>query len=249
MELSARMKRYESCFQSNLMIKQPVIIRIDGKSFHQFCKRFEPFFDTGYHMAFNKMILSLCKEIQGVKIATHHSDEASLLLGDFETVDTQSYFDYNLNKMNSVVSSLATSFFTKNLLILDPGKGGLTLDDESWPCFDCRCFNIPLHEVSNYFYWRLKDALRNSVMSLGQRHFSHKELMGKNISNVQDMLHEHHKINWNFLPQEQKTGFRFYKEEVEGQDEKRRWVFSANCYNKKELDEFIDKYYLSLLNP
>ncbi len=247
MELADRIKRYELCVESHLMIKQPVIVRIDGKSFHQFCTRFEPFFDVYYHMAFNKMILALCQEVQGVKIATHHSDEASLLLGDFDTVNTKPYFDYKMNKMNSVIASLATSFFTKELLSLDPEKGGLTLDDEPWPCFDCRCFNIPLHEISNYFYWRLRDAMRNSVSGCAQTHFSHKELQNKNSSEIQDMLHEQKGINWNSLPQEQKTGFKFYRETIKGREGRKSWVFSPNCYDKNEMDKFVNENYLYFL--
>ena len=56
--------------------------------------------------------------------------------------------------------------------------------------FDARAFNIPMDEVKNYFIWRQQDWIRNSVQMLAQAHFSHKELHGKNQSDMHDMLNE-----------------------------------------------------------
>ena len=50
--------------------------------------------------------------------------------------------------------------------------------------FDARCFNIPRDEVTNCLLYRQMNAVRNSINSLGQAYFSHKELMGKSTSDV-----------------------------------------------------------------
>ena len=70
--------------------------------------------------------------------------------------------------------------------------------------FDSRAFTVPKEEVVNYFVWRQQDASRNSVQMLGQAHFSHKELQGKNNSQIQDMLMLKKGFNWNDL----KTGYK-----------------------------------------
>ena len=44
--------------------------------------------------------------------------------------------------------------------------------------FDSRCFNIPKEEVTNYILWRQQDATRNSINSVGQAYFPHKQLEG-----------------------------------------------------------------------
>jgi len=72
--------------------------------------------------------------------------------------------------------------------------------------FDARCFNIPKEEILNCILWRIKDCNRNSINSLGQAHFSHKELQNKNTSDVQDMLMEKFGINWNNLSNFEKGG-------------------------------------------
>ena len=43
--LGDRMKRYEAVSKNFLMRRQPVIIRLDGKSFHSFTKGFKKPFD------------------------------------------------------------------------------------------------------------------------------------------------------------------------------------------------------------
>ena len=75
------------------------------------------------------------------------------------------------------------------------------------PLFDSRVFNIPREEVANYFIWRQKDAMRNSVNMLGQYHFSHRELQGKKIDEVQRMCYDKHDADWYALPTWMKQGF------------------------------------------
>lgn len=45
--------------------------------------------------------------------------------------------------------------------------------------FDARCFNVPENDICNAVIWRQKDAEKNSIASLGQAYFAHKELHGK----------------------------------------------------------------------
>ena len=81
------------------------------------------------------------------------------------------------------------------------------LDTDAIPAFfDARIFNIPFEEVTNYFVWRQQDATRNSIQMLGQSYFSHKELHGKNVSNIQDMLMDQHGVNWNDVDTRFKRG-------------------------------------------
>ena len=54
---------------------------------------------------------------------------------------------------------------------------------------DARAFTIPDPvEVENYLIWRQKDAVRNSISSLAQSHFSAKDLHGKKREDMLRML-------------------------------------------------------------
>ena len=59
---------------------------------------------------------------------------------------------------------------------------------ENLPCFDARCFNVPIEDVVNAVYWRQSDAIRNSIQACGQSVFSHKELQNKSCNQIKEML-------------------------------------------------------------
>jgi len=210
-----RIKEYEFASRTRLVRRVPVIIRADGKSFHTFCKRFEKPYDIFLNDALDAVMVCLCENIQGAKFAERHSDEISILVTDFDTAQTDAYFDYQVQKICSVVASMATAEFCRRLMELTPDEepsGGLqkvrchlTLD-EKWPCFDARCFNLPENEIPNYFWWRMLDGKRNSISMVAQANFSHKRLHGKSSDEMQELLFQEKGINWAKLPQRQKIG-------------------------------------------
>jgi len=192
-----RMKTFESVSQINLMIRTPVIIRCDGKSFHSYVRGLQKPFDMKLNSAMAEVTRILCLEIQGAVFGYTQSDEISILIQDWKNLNTDRWFGNNVQKMTSISASIATAYF--NTIFKHPSNTSPAL-------FDSRVFNIPKEEVANYFIWRQKDATRNSINSLAQSKFSSKDLHGKNISQVQDMLMETHNINWNDVPTRFKRG-------------------------------------------
>jgi len=197
---------YEDRAKTKLVRRMPVIVRIDGKGFSKFCRRFTKPHDPTLHVMFHEVIIHLCHEVSGTIYVEHHSDEISMLLNDYQNLNSEAYFDYGVQKMTSVIAGLTTAEFCKQCWI-----SGLLDRDETWPSFDCRVFNIPKEEVENYFWWRMKDAVRGSINMLGQSYFPHKELQGKNCSDIQEMLFQRHKLNWNDCDPYQKAGYSFIK--------------------------------------
>jgi tRNA(His) 5'-end guanylyltransferase len=205
-DIGTRLKdNYENRAKTSLIRRMPVIVRIDGKGFSKFCRRFAKPYDRSLHDIFNDTIIHLCHEVSGTIYVEHHSDEISMLLNDYQSLQTEAYFDYGVQKMTSVIAGLTTAEFCKQC-----SGSGLLDRQETWPSFDCRVFNLPKEEVENYFWWRMKDSTRGSINMLGQATFSHKELQGKNCSDIQEMLFKVG-INWNNLPAEQKAGLSFIK--------------------------------------
>lgn len=195
--LGTRIKKYEHITRDHLIPRMPVIMRLDGKAFHTFLKNAEKPFDSKVHTAMTNTAYELVKHIQGAVLAYTQSDEISILIKDWHNVKTESWFDNNIQKMVSVSSSIATATFNKDYTHIN-GKVAL---------FDSRVFNLPEHEVVNYFIWRQQDATRNSIQMLGQHYFSHKKMQGKNQSQIQDMLMElEAPINWNELSTWKKRG-------------------------------------------
>ena len=173
----------------------------------------------------------LCENIQGIVLSYQQSDEITLIMVDYKKLNTSPYFDYEVQKLCSIIASMATMAFNKFFAheIAAQSKRLYTeyLEDNDanyiealekamnkGAMFDARVFNIPKEEVTNLIYWRQLDATRNSIQMVGQANFSHKELQNKTCNMIQDMLMLQKGINWNDLPVYQKRGSCCVKSEV-----------------------------------
>jgi tRNA(His) guanylyltransferase len=195
--LGDRMKQFEDAFRHHLPIRMPVIIRLDGTHFHSLTKGLNRPVDPRLIEVMNQTAITLCKQVQGCQIAYVQSDEISLLLTNYQTHDTQSWFGNNLQKMISVSAGIASAVFT-SLSHTIFGETRLAF-------FDSRAFVLPKEEVANYFLWREQDATRNSIQMLARSLYSHKQCHDKNQSELQELIFQAG-INWNECPTDQKRG-------------------------------------------
>lgn len=112
--LGMRMKNnYESIPKARLMRRTPVAIRIDGKAFHTFTKGFEKPFDMVLIKSMQQTMKYLCENIQGCVFGYCQSDEITLILVDYQTLTTDAWFDYEVQKICSISASMATMAFNK----------------------------------------------------------------------------------------------------------------------------------------
>lgn len=181
--IGERMKGYEDCYRIYLPRRTPLIIRIDGRSFHSLTAVMDKPWDISFFKAMVNVAEGLCHEIQGAKLAYIQSDEVSVLVTDYEQLNTQPWFGKNLQKVVSISAARATWQFQQ-------------ISTFSNALFDSRAFILPKEEVCNYFIWRQQDATRNSIQSLGQAHFSHKELHNFTCEQIKQKLLEEKGVSW-----------------------------------------------------
>lgn len=170
----------------------------------------------------------LCENIQGCVLGYTQSDEITLILVDYKRLNSDAWFDYEVQKMCSIAASMATMAFNRffgnfasdyvDYRIWENEVESPATEEESKYCgallkaiekgamFDARVFNIPKEEVTNLIYWRQLDATRNSIQMVGQANFSHSELQNKSCNQIQDMLFQEKGINWNDYPTHLKRG-------------------------------------------
>ena len=240
-DLANRMKEYEKRNQYYLQKRTPVAIRVDGRSFHTFTKGFQRPFDDVLIKTMQETAKYMCENIQGAKFAYVQSDEITIILTDYDTLETDCWFNYRTDKLCSIAASMATMIFNKifkeNVENFIEEGGAFSLAQlnynqmkmepylkaiEKGAMFDARCFNIPKEEVTNLIYWRQLDATRNSIQMVGQANFSHKELQNKSCNDIQDMLHEQKGINWNDYPTVYKRG--------------------TACIKNRKIIEYLDEF-------
>jgi tRNA(His) 5'-end guanylyltransferase len=259
-QLGDRMKSfYEDRFRTKLPRRAYTIIRVDGKAFHTYTKGLNRPFDEGLIEDMNLTTAFLCKNIMGAKIGYVQSDEISILITDFDTQDTQAWFDYNVQKMVSIAASLATSEFNRLRMYRYVKEFGVEGYPMAYDCnlmteneildfkmaqFDARVFQIPSRtEVENYFIWRQQDAVRNSISSVAQSLYSHKELNGVKTNEMQEMIFQKG-INWNDYDFRKKRGAVIGKVEVqvEGGAIRNRWeVIDTPIFTQDR--EFFTKFF------
>ena len=271
-ELGVRMKEnYENIPKTKLMRRTPVAIRIDGKAFHTFTRGFKQPFDEVLIKTMQQTTQYLCQNIQGCVLGYSQSDEITLILIDYQTLTTEAWFDYRVEKLCSISASMATmafnKFFYENVFQYN-GMASMDMSNKKYPykeiyakaiekgaMFDARCFNIPKEEVTNLIYWRQLDASRNSVQMVGQAYFSQKELQDKSCNDIKDMLMTKG-INWNDLPTYQKRGSCCVKNKIfiesngvtadvylrDISKSENKWIIDTNIpIFKGEGREYIDK--------
>ena len=121
-ELGLRIKEnYENTSKTRLIRRMPVIIRVDGKAFHTFTKGFKKPFDHILMKSMQETMKYLCENIQGCVLGYTQSDEISLLLVDYKKLNSDAWFDNEVQKICSISASMTTMSFNKNFenMILD----------------------------------------------------------------------------------------------------------------------------------
>jgi len=214
--LGDRMKGYEHVWKTKLPRRMPMIIRVDGKAFHTYTKNCQKPFDKRLADLMDETARHLCENIQGAQIAYIQSDEITILVHDYKSLNSEAWFDKELQKMCSIAAAMASTYFSEHsweLFYNDKTISEMEARNifRKTALFDARCFVLPEHDVVNNFIWRQQDAVRNSIQMLARSLYSHKECNNKNQAALQEMCFQKG-INWNDVPTGFKRGRCVYKQ-------------------------------------
>lgn len=189
-----------------LMPGVPVLVRLDGRAFHTFCRGLAKPYDERLSRAMIETTKFLVNETHAA-IGYCQSDEISLV---FPNTDPQAalLFDGRVQKLSSVLASLATAKFNQQILSSIPEKAHLL------PVFDARVWAVSnLDVAAEHFVWRETDATRNSLTMAAHAYYSQKELHKAGFAKKHEMLFAKG-INWNDYPAFFKRGTYVRRETV-----------------------------------
>ena len=237
---------YEEATKTKLTRRMPVIIRLDGCHFHTFTRGMKKPFDAILIKTMQDTMKYLCENIQGCVLGYTQSDEISLLLVDYKELNTSAWFDNEVLKIASVSASLATlafnKFYAENIAEMAETEEDFKFYAKklNQAYFDSRVFNIPESEVTNYFYWRQKDAERNSVNSLAQSLFSHKSLQGLSVKDVVTKLEQEKGIIWGNIPTTHKRGCCCIKNHYFLDKDSNRYELDNICTSEEDGTHYVN---------
>lgn len=198
--IGTRMKSYED---DSRLDKGVAIIRIDGKGFHTWTKKIGAFrpFDSVVHDCMVHATKQVAMEMQGFRIAYTQSDETTFLLSNMKEKEG-AWFDYKVQKLASITSSMFTYHFNsryENHCLL-----------RGYPrvpaFFDARAFSMPVEDAANVFVWRQQDWNRNSVQMLGHYHMGHAKMQNRTAGEVRSILKDEYGVDWFGLDAWEKFG-------------------------------------------
>lgn len=231
-----RIKAYENVNRTYLTDGVPKVMRLDGKAFHSFLKGAERPYDKNVMMSMAFAAAKVLKEIGGsARFAYIQSDEVSIGINDKMTIESSPWFGNNVQKMVSVSSSIMAVNFSYEYYTRMTNaaieKATTEIDGKRYvqlmvgkpnfrpAYFDARIFQVPnVVELHNAVLWRQQDAAKNSISQYARSFFSHKEVDGKNGSEMQEMMHSVHGFNWNDAPTWTKRGILLYRLDREQMD-------------------------------
>lgn len=186
---------------------KPIVARLDGRSFSNFTRGLQKPFDLRLTYLMRDTAKFLVEQTSAV-IGYTQSDEISLVWYMKEGQSGQYFFDGRYQKLASILSSMATGYFIRELDARLPEKAGLL------PMIDARVFQVPsLRDAGKVLLQRERDAMKNSVTMAASAHFSHKQLQGVNSSTKKQWLVEKGQP-WEELPAMCRKGSYFRREKV-----------------------------------
>ena len=203
--LGERMKTYEEVTtNTSLVPRLPIYVRIDGRSFHTFCRGLKKPFDMDFVNTMKETTRYLVEKTNAM-VGYVQSDEISLVYQD----DSKIPFETRLFKLQSVLASMATSAFILNGL-----KTSLKdRIEKMYPSFDCRVLNLPnQNEAANMILFRERDCVKNSITLVALSKFSDKQLYKKNGNEKIEMLKEVGVDYYKDIPYDLQRGSYFRRE-------------------------------------
>lgn len=210
---------------ASLRVLSPIIIRIDGRSFHALTDEFARPFDEHFATVMAEVGWDLLERSGlGPRFAYTFSDEISLY---FDVIP----FNGRIEKLDSVVASYAASAFT------------LRFPSHQPIAFDSRIIPITEDILCSYLLWRQQEAWRNHNNAYSQHVLRENGFLPGEISaylhgKCTKDLHElcfTHGINLAQTPAWQRRGVLIYKKSIEKEAYDPRNGTCGVTYRKKSV--------------
>jgi len=259
-EMSLKEKCYSYQKEVNYFLDPDkyIIAHIDGRGFSNLIKnKFEKPFDDAFIHMMNETAKFVCKEVQGCILAYTQSDEISLIIRKNEP-EGDVFFGGRMCKMQSIIASLATSEFNRQLLLyhMEKSNGSESIEllkNTKLAQFDCKVWNVDTaNDAVAWILFRNIDCVRNSKQQACQTYLPHKILMSKNTDEQIEILKTTKGVDWHKFSEDKKFG-RLIKKTIEvhkmsdGEEyERSRWKEFPfyDMTNKDNRENFINEFNL-----
>lgn len=182
--LPQRMESYEESFNTKIISRIPIIIKIDGRSFSRVTKNItKPYCHSTMTIMANTM-LNLVKQIDGAVFGYQYSDKIILVLKNDRSDNEDPWFGNQIQLMCSVASSMATSFF---LTLMWGIENPPELEGDI--SFKCHVFGVPsIIEAANYILYHQFCCVNQAITEVLYTVVGQKNVSGMTYESRKQLL-------------------------------------------------------------
>ena len=208
----------------------PVAVLLEGLAFDIFTRDFEKPFDQVMIHSMRQTLRFLCRNIPGCRLGYTHGNRLLLVLQPSDPT-APAYCDYNVQKLCSTLTGIATMKFNKTFedmakkYTADIGAGNKTTTIVrasgyinavlNGAVFCCSCMNVPADQVSSYLFWQQQIAIEDSIQSVADYYFPREEWQGKTVDQLDALLRLKKDVHWNEYSAPLKWGTACYRDDTQ----------------------------------
>ena len=193
--LSKRHEDYENIYNFTITKRLPLIIRIEGRNFKKLTRNLDKPFSQSLSETMAGAMMYIITEVQDAVFGYQFSDEINIVMRNDKELDYEPWYNNNIQKIVSTISSLTSIGFNKNLSLLHPN-----LKIEGDPVFRAKLWSLPTtSEVVNYLIHRQLLCKSSALYAASQKELEKKfgretafrELKNKSFNDRKLMLLKH----------------------------------------------------------
>ena len=213
---------YENISFNFLKRDETAAIIINGENYKEYSAKFQKPYDNIFTSAMNKALVHMCSQIPTCLFGYTSCFDMVVFFSAPENFETASWFNYDTNKIATYASSVVT--FEYNRIFEKTAKSyvmsGKNFDEtrkftamqgyvsaiDAGAFFTAKCFNIKKDQITDYIYLLQKQTINDAVHEMGLMYFKENELIDKTASEIQLMVFDKDKINFDNYPASFKHG-------------------------------------------
>lgn len=233
--LKDRIDAYAEASSLKLLGRLPVITVINGRSFTKLTTLLDKPFSNDLAQCFCSALLGLVQEIDGALLGYSYGDELVVISRNDQFLETQPWYNNDVQKIASVSASIATLHFNNYAATLD-------LNFMGDPIFYSQVFVVPnITEAINVLISKQQRAFQSSVqfacffelLKKYDRNTIKDMLFSASINDKIDLLQQECHINFDDYPAAFRRGVACYKAPkitiYEGKEViKNKWTLNDN---------------------
>lgn len=239
---------YEAISDFSIMRKVPIVIKANIRNFKRLTQNLTGAYSVEFYDVMSQAALYCTTYIQDAIFVFYHSDEVIFILRN-DLDNNEPWFNNNIQKMVSTVSSLLTIGFYNSLNIM-----GNNLNLVGDCVFSSKIFSLPnINETINYLKLKQLDFLENSINNTLMIELEGKtdksklnDLLKKSFEDKSNILLRHCGINFDsYYSSEYLRGIGIYKIRTfipakDGGTSRNRWSVDHNIPDFSENLDFLN---------